>query len=106
MSRTARCNAGKHGRRDGWDRAQVPPASNSSTLTSGFSASRRATTEPEEPEPQTMKSYCDFNSAASFRWLMRTRSVKAASTPSKLVSARISFGTALGALQLALVPKS
>jgi hypothetical protein len=25
-------------------------------LTAGFSASRRATTEPEEPDPQTMKS--------------------------------------------------
>jgi hypothetical protein len=26
------------------------------TLTSGFSARRRATTEPEEPDPQMMKS--------------------------------------------------
>ena len=34
----------------------LPPASISSTLTSGFSANRRATTEPEEPDPQTMKS--------------------------------------------------
>jgi hypothetical protein len=31
-----------------------PPASSSSTLTSGFSARRRATTDPEEPDPQTM----------------------------------------------------
>ena len=36
--------------------SSLPPASSSSTLTSGFSASRRATTEPEEPDPQTMKS--------------------------------------------------
>jgi hypothetical protein len=33
-----------------------PLASSNSTLTSRFSASRRATTEPEEPDPQTMKS--------------------------------------------------
>ena len=26
----------------------------------GILASRRATTEPDEPEPQTMKSYCDL----------------------------------------------
>jgi hypothetical protein len=38
----------------------LPPASSSSTLTAGFSASRHATTEPEEPDPQTMKSQCDF----------------------------------------------
>jgi hypothetical protein len=36
--------------------SSLPPASTNSTLTSGFSASRRATTEPEEPDPQTMKS--------------------------------------------------
>src|SRR5262245_54737136 len=34
-----------------------PPASRSRTVTSGSSASRRATTEPDEPDPQTMKSY-------------------------------------------------
>jgi hypothetical protein len=28
-----------------------PPASSNSTLTSGFSARRRATTDPEEPDP-------------------------------------------------------
>jgi hypothetical protein len=33
-----------------------PPASTYSTLTSGFSASRRATTEPDDPAPETMKS--------------------------------------------------
>ena len=38
----------------------MPPASSSSTLTSGFSASRRATTDPDEPDPQTMKSYFGF----------------------------------------------
>src|SRR5262245_844558 len=37
-----------------------PPASNSRTLTSGISARRRAITEPDDPEPQTMKSYCDL----------------------------------------------
>jgi hypothetical protein len=37
-----------------------PPASSSSTLTSELSASRRATTEPDEPDPQTIKSYCGF----------------------------------------------
>ena len=36
--------------------ASVPPASSSSTLTVGFSARRRATTELDEPDPQTMKS--------------------------------------------------
>jgi hypothetical protein len=36
--------------------SSVPPASSSNTLTSGFSASRRAATEPEEPDPHTMKS--------------------------------------------------
>ncbi|MGY4653055.1 hypothetical protein ACVWWN_006851 [Mycobacterium sp. URHB0021] len=33
-----------------------PPASSSNTLTSGSSASRRAPTDPEEPDPQTTKS--------------------------------------------------
>jgi hypothetical protein len=33
-----------------------PPASSNSTLTLAFSARRRATTDPEEPDPQTMKS--------------------------------------------------
>jgi hypothetical protein len=36
--------------------SSLPPASSTSTLTSGFSANLRATTEPEDPEPQTMKS--------------------------------------------------
>src|SRR5262249_24136080 len=34
-----------------------PPASRSRTATSGFSASRPATTQPYEPDPPTMKSY-------------------------------------------------
>src|ERR1700758_5643212 len=55
-----------------------PPASSRSTLTSGFSASRRATTEPDEPDPQTMKSYCNLRSDLSFCWLARTRSMKSA----------------------------
>src|SRR5262245_5065018 len=42
-----------------------PPASRSRTDTSGFSASRRATTEPDEPDPQTMKSWT-LDSKASF----------------------------------------
>src|SRR5215510_5069162 len=33
-----------------------PPSSSSRTFSSGFSAILPATTEPEEPEPQTMKS--------------------------------------------------
>src|SRR5258708_5795246 len=37
-----------------------PPASSKSTCTSGFSARRRATTDPEEPDPHTMKSYERF----------------------------------------------
>jgi hypothetical protein len=40
-----------------------PPASSKSTFTSGFSARRRATTDPAEPDPHTMKSYCAVNSA-------------------------------------------
>jgi hypothetical protein len=47
---------GKH--RDGRD----PTVS---TLTSGFSAIRCATTEPAEPDPQTIKSYCGFNAEVS-----------------------------------------
>src|ERR1700738_2630779 len=43
-----------------------PPASSSSTLTSAFSARRRATTEPDEPEPQTMKSYPGLSSVLAF----------------------------------------
>jgi hypothetical protein len=42
-----------------------PPASIRRTLTSGFSANRRATTDPDEPDPQMMKSYCDFISEDS-----------------------------------------
>src|SRR6516164_205098 len=34
-----------------------PPASSNRTLTAGFSARRRATTEPEEPAPHTIESY-------------------------------------------------
>ena len=37
-----------------------PTASIRRTLTSGFSANRRATTDPDEPDPQMMKSHCDF----------------------------------------------
>src|SRR6266478_1066076 len=47
--------------------SSLPPASSNNTLTSGFSARRRATTEPEEPDPQTMKSYCDFRLDLSLR---------------------------------------
>ena len=36
--------------------SSLPPASSRRTLTSAFSASRRATTDPDDPEPQTMKS--------------------------------------------------
>src|SRR6516165_11188471 len=54
-----------------------PPASNNRTLTAVFSARRRATTEPEEPDPQTMKSYCAFRAALNFSWFSRTRSEKA-----------------------------
>src|SRR5215813_3143549 len=39
------------------------PASSNNTFTSGFAARRRATTDPEEPDPHTMKSYCAFNPA-------------------------------------------
>jgi hypothetical protein len=46
--------------------SSLPPASSNNTLTSGFSARRRATTEPEEPDPQTMKSYYDFRLDLSF----------------------------------------
>src|ERR1700729_3498368 len=41
--------------------ASWPPASSSSTDTWGFSASRRATTEPDDPAPHTMKSYSPAN---------------------------------------------
>src|SRR5215471_17921 len=56
-----------------------PPASSNRTVTFGFSARRRATTDPEEPDPQTMKSYCAFNPVARRSWLLRTRSLN--STP-------------------------
>jgi hypothetical protein len=36
--------------------SSLPPASSRRTLTSAFSANRRATTDPDDPEPQTMKS--------------------------------------------------
>jgi hypothetical protein len=54
--------------------SSVSPASSKSTLTSGFSARWRATTEPEEPDPQTMKSQCDFRLDLRLRWFSRTRS--------------------------------
>jgi hypothetical protein len=38
------------------DISSLPPASNSSMVTFGFSDSRLATIELEEPEPQMMKS--------------------------------------------------
>src|ERR1700745_180807 len=56
--------------------SSLPPASSKITLTSGFSARRRATTDPEEPDPQTMKSYCEARRSLSFRWFPRTRSAK------------------------------
>src|SRR5215472_15286182 len=56
-----------------------PPASSNRTFTSGFSARRRATTDPEEPDPHTMKSYCPFNPVIRRSWLLRTRSLN--STP-------------------------
>jgi hypothetical protein len=34
----------------------LPPASNKSTSTAGFSAKRRATTDPDDPDPHTIKS--------------------------------------------------
>jgi hypothetical protein len=37
-------------------KSSSPPASSSRTLTAGFSANLRATTQPEDPAPQTMKS--------------------------------------------------
>jgi hypothetical protein len=36
--------------------SSLPLASSRRTLTSAFSARRRATTEPDDPDPQTMKS--------------------------------------------------
>src|SRR5215472_19098488 len=56
-----------------------PPASSNKTFTSGFSARRRDTTDPEEPDPHTMKSYCAFNPVVRRCWLRRTRSLN--STP-------------------------
>jgi hypothetical protein len=38
------------------EQSSLPPASSSNTLTSAASAKRRATTDPEDPAPQTMKS--------------------------------------------------
>src|ERR1700753_2941909 len=51
------------------------PASSRSTDTSGFSASLRATTEPDDPAPHTMKSY----SAASAEYASRSTSLATAS---------------------------
>ena len=42
--------------------------SSNSTFTSGFSARRRGTTDPEEPDPHTMKSYCAFNPVIRRSW--------------------------------------
>jgi hypothetical protein len=36
--------------------SSLPPASSRSALTSAFSANRRATTDPDDPDPQTMTS--------------------------------------------------
>src|SRR3979490_2104046 len=57
-----------------------PPASSNSTLTFEFSASRRAKTEPDEPDPQTTKSYWGCNAEVSRAWLLRTRSANSATT--------------------------
>jgi len=43
---------------------------------SAFSANRRATTEPDEPESADDKSYAALVLAVSFCWLARTRSGK------------------------------
>src|SRR5215469_8271556 len=59
-----------------------PPASSNSMFTSGFSARRRATTDPEEPDPHTMKSYCAFKPAVRRAWLLRTRSLNSTSAAS------------------------
>jgi hypothetical protein len=48
----ADCGMGCHEMR--WP--SVPPVSSNNTLTPGFSANLRATTDPEEPDPQTIKS--------------------------------------------------
>jgi hypothetical protein len=39
----------------------------SNTLTSGSSARRLATTDPDDPDPQMMKSYCGLSCDASLR---------------------------------------
>src|SRR5215470_4289399 len=65
-----------------------------STFTSGFSARRRATTDPEEPDPHTMKSYCAFKPAVRRAWLLRTRSLNstsAASNSTPVFTLRTSF---------------
>src|SRR5262245_7339363 len=49
-------------------------------LTSAFSASRRATTAPADPEPQMRKSSCGRRAAVSLCWLRRTRGMQAAAT--------------------------
>jgi hypothetical protein len=49
--------------------SSLPRASSRRTLASAFSANRRATTEPDEPDPQTIKSLCGLSSAVSFCWL-------------------------------------
>src|SRR5262249_34008080 len=55
-----------------------PPASSSRTLTSAFSARRRATTAPADPEPQMRKSSCGRRAAVSLCWLRRMRAMHAA----------------------------
>src|SRR5690349_19513581 len=47
-----------------------PPASTNNTLTSGFSAKRRATTDPADPAPQTTKSYRGFSVAVAKQLLV------------------------------------
>src|SRR5215472_15984036 len=43
-----------------------PPAYSNRTLTAGFSARRLTTTDPAEPDPQIMKSYCAYRFDLSF----------------------------------------
>lgn len=58
-----------------------PPASTNSTLAEPSSARRRATTEPEDPAPQTMKSYGRSRSVTNRPWLARTRRSTSLSRP-------------------------
>src|SRR5262245_59205233 len=75
-------------------RSSSPPASSNKTFTSGFSARRRATTEPEDPDPHTMKSYCAFSPVVRRSWLVRTRSLystPAGSNSPPVLTLRTSF---------------